>query len=458
MKKNISDEKLDEMLRNLYNSEVSESFEFKSNLIADKPEFNPQITVSGSEKHIKKKFIPAKIAAIAAAALIIVNIGIININDSNSTFSEPSNQNDSSSTFSEPSTQIADIPVGNCEVSLFDDYLKEFEYEINNFDYECIKVTANPETGSDEESQNYIYGSLCHDMNIVPAYENCSFIDSDISNQSLALTDEDFYFYIKKIIVPISENESAISFTRQSYLVWKDVNGNITKIRPSAEKVTAEDIENKLECSYYSDEPIQKLMSDFSNENCNVYIDNTLVRPAISDENRIGEPEVYMLYRYYAYMNINGQLTPIYSETVVYNSKSIIEVDDNYKETENIPFLYSNINDYNISIRKTFLWNCSDTEPDDVSSYISELNKNYWLETAETSSEYVSENMDETPMEFENDQEVMINEEPENINEIPMESENDQEVMINEEPENMDEIPMEFENNSEVMIERSYSD
>lgn len=393
MKKNISDEKLDEMLKNVYNSKVSENFEFKINSVPDKEEYNPEITVSGSEKHIKKTFRPSKLAAIAAAAFIIVSIGTYNLSEN--------------SGFSAPSTQISDIPVENVGTSLFDEYLEEFEYEINNFDYECIKVTPNAEPNSYEESQNYIYSDIYHDMKIIPAYENCSFIDTDGQKPSFPVTDEEFYCYIKKIDVPISENEATKFYTRQSYLVWKDADGNITKIRPSAEKVTAEELENKLDCNYDIDIPqkVDSLLNDLSDESKEVYIDDILVRPAVAEENRNGEPEVSIAYDYYVYVNINGQLVPVDVETMWYNSTSIMEFDDSYKATENIPFFDGQLDDGHVILKKTFFWDCSGNEPVDISSYIEELNENYWLETAErsanaepaeTSAEYVTESVETT--------------------------------------------------------------
>ena len=379
MKKNIDDKKLEKMLRNIYKSEPSHTFQYNSSYVPEKnteTAGNYEYTVSGTE-HIRRNFSISKFISIAAVCTIAVTSGAVYLGN-----------HISMNSHSAPAAQ-SDIPE---EKSLFDKYLEEFEYETGNFDYECIKVTANAEPDSYEESQNYIYGQLCRDMNIVPAYENCGFLDSDGSTQSLALPDEDFFFYIKKIYVPVSENETTQFYTRQSYLVWKDENGNITKIRPSAEKVTADDIENKLDCSYHDiRDSVENILNNFSDENTEVYIDDTLVRPAVPEENRIGEPKVSVLYNYYAYININGQLTPVNSETVVYNSESVMEFDDSYKATENIPFFYGEINDRTVSIRKTFFWNCSDIEPADISSYIAELNDNYWLETAEVSLEYITE-------------------------------------------------------------------
>lgn len=383
MKKNLDNKKLDEMLENIYKSEPSHTFQYNSSYVSEKhteTAQNSEYVVSGVE-HIRKGISPAKFVSIAAACIIAVTSGAVYLGNhvSMSGYSSPAAQSDISDI-----TDEADISE---EKSLFDKYLEEFEYETSNFDYECIKVTPNAEPNSYEKNQNYIYSDICHDVNIVPAYENCSFIDTDGSSQSFAVTDEEFYCYIKKIDVPISENEATKFYTRQSYLVWKDADGNITKIRPSAEKVTAEELENKLDCNYDIDIPqkVDSLLNDLSDESKEVYIDDILVRPAVAEENRNGEPEVSIAYDYYVYVNFNGQLVPVDVETMWYNSTSIMDFDDNYKATKNIPLFNAYVDDGHVILKKTFFWDCSGDEPVDISSYIAELNNNYWLETAERS-------------------------------------------------------------------------
>ncbi|MGN0605091.1 MAG: hypothetical protein ACI4JM_01080 [Oscillospiraceae bacterium] len=383
MKKNIDNKKLDEMLENIYKSEPSHTFQYNSSYVSEKhteTAQNSEYVVSGVE-HIRKGISPAKFVSIAAACIIAVTSGAVYLGNHVSTggYSSPAAQSDISDI-----TDEADISE---EKSLFDKYLEEFEYEISNFDYECIKVTPNAEPNSYEESQNYIYSDICHDVNIVPAYENCSFIDTDGSSQSFAVTDEEFYCYIKKIDVPISENEATKFYTRQSYLVWKDADGNITKIRPSAEKVTADELENKLDCNYDIDIPqkVDSLLNDLSDESKEVYINDILVRPAVAEENRNGEPKISIVYNYYVYVNFNGQLVPVNAETMWYNSTSIMEFDDSYKATKNIPFFDGQLDNGHVILKKTFFWDCSGDEPVDISSYIAELNNNYWLETAERS-------------------------------------------------------------------------
>ncbi len=136
MKKNISDENLDKMLENLYNSEVSEKFEFKSNYITNKTEYNPEITVSGSEKHINKTFSPAKLTAIAAAALIMVSIGTYGLS-SNTEFSAPSSQlsDTAVNNISEPAETTAENISENIETA---ETSMENTYENQTIDKEYI--------------------------------------------------------------------------------------------------------------------------------------------------------------------------------------------------------------------------------------------------------------------------------------------------------------------------------
>lgn len=404
--KKPDDKKLDEMLYNIYNSKADRVFHFS----AEENTEDHKVYKSRAEQCRRKSFSHSKVCAIAAACLITVGVGTIFFEDIGSSRNPAST--------SEISTdESADYQIGTAiksgsgtEQSVFEQYLEEFEYETANFDYECIKVTANPEPDSFEENQNRFYADLCYDMNIVPAYENCTFIDSDISNQSLAVTDEDFYFYIKKTNAVISENDSeaAVSendlnmyscYTRQSYLVWKDSDGNITKIRPSAEKVSAEDIQNMPEFNDYYNltySTIENIMQNFADEDYPVYIDDVLVRPAVPDEDKIGEPTVEVSYDYHAYVYYNGQFVPVNAQTLYYSTSSAISFGDEYKETENIPFFRVKTDeDGNISMKKTIIWDCSGDEPVDISSYIVSINDVYWFETAvrtESSADDEAEN------------------------------------------------------------------
>ena len=404
--KKPDDKKLDEMLYNIYNSKADRVFHFS----AEENTEDHKVYKSHAEHCRRKSFSHSKVCAIAAACLITVGVGTIFFEDIGSSRNPAST--------SEISTdESADYQIGTAiksgsgtEQSVFEQYLEEFEYETANFDYECIKVTANPEPDSFEENQNRFYADLCYDMNIVPAYENCTFIDSDISNQSLAVTDEDFYFYIKKTNAVISENDSeaAVSendlnmyscYTRQSYLVWKDSDGNITKIRPSAEKVSAEDIQNMPEFNDYYNltySTIENIMQNFADEDYPVYIDDVLVRPAVPEENQIGEPSVEVSYDYRAYVYYNGQFVPVNAQTLYYSTSSVMSFGDEYKETENIPFFNSKTDENgDISMKKTIIWDCSGDEPVDISSYIVSINDVYWFETAvrtESSADDEAEN------------------------------------------------------------------
>ena len=396
--KKPDDKKLDEMLYNIYNSKADRVFHFS----AEENTEDHKVYKSRAEQCRRKSFSHSKVCAIAAACLITVGVGTIFFEDIGSSRNPAST--------SEISTdETADYQIGTAiksgsgtEQSVFEQYLEEFEYETSNFDYECIKVTANPEPDSFEENQNRFYADLCYDMNIVPAYENCTFIDSDNSNQSIAVTDEDFYFYIKKTDAVISENDSETAdscYTRQSYLIWKDSDGTITKIRPSSEKVSAKDIQNMPEFNNYYNLPyseIENIMQNFADEDYPVYIDDVLVRPAVPEENQIGEPSVEVSYDYRAYVYYNGQFVPVNAQTLYYSTSSVMYFGDEYKETENIPFFNAKIDENSdISMKKTIIWDCSGDEPVDISSYIVSINDTYWFETAvrtESSADDEAEN------------------------------------------------------------------
>lgn len=380
MKKYIKDEKIEEMLKKIYNSELSHNFQFNSNIISEKTQDNRkniEISVSGSEYSSKKTFSPAKICAVAAAAIMTVSIGAFSLMENTNAFS--------------PSSQFSE----NTETSLFDEYLKEFEYEINNFDYECIMVTPEEMYSDDENEQhlietgNEIYTQLCYAMNIIPEYEGCQFINNTDGTVSLK-SDSQFYCYIKKIgeydYTENNEEYTADIYSRQSYLIWKDENGNITKIRPSKEKSTINEtdfIESmNADSVINSNQEAISAMNNFNTIENDVYINDVLIREEIAKYSSIFVSKSISQYNYYMCFETDDKFIPVSLSSVSYFTNAPLNF-ENSDEICSIPLLYAYIDNGYFYFNKTFANDCSGNEIIDISDKIEEANNNYWLETAE---------------------------------------------------------------------------
>ncbi len=405
--KKISDEKLDNMLKDIYNSKV-DSFEFKSNYISSEEKFTPEITVSGAESCKKHSFRPSKMVAIAAAAILAVGVGIYSLPPVD--------------TF-QPATIMEETE------NLFEKYLEEFTYETENFNYSSVKVSANPQNEF-EVSQNILYADLCSTMQLVPAYENCTFKECFDGSTSLQVeTDENFYFYLKCI----PKSDGSHYYTRQAYLVWKDENDNITKIIPSSEKIDTNKEFPAISQSLIDSASTycNSLMEQFSDSTKPVYLDDILIRPEMTTET--DKEYCYSEYDYLSYMNIDGVETPVSVSSTHYwtfaqmNHENPDFVTERLKE---IPMLRCWINEDYYTYDKIFYHDLSSGEPVDISTKVEEMNNNYWLEPAvntETEkeetlqTEFVSEETTQEIITTENviEEFEVVQQVPEGITNIP---------------------------------------
>lgn len=383
--KQSDDQKLDEMLYNIYNSKATRVFYFS----ADKDTENDKVFKSHAEHSRRKYFSHSRICAIAAAFLVTVGIGTIFFDDLSSSRTPAS-----VSEISEAATpDKSDYPLRAAydeynadtdtdEKSLFEQYLEEFEYEMENFNYQVLKIV--PFTADTLDNDNEMYKMLC-DMNIIPQHDSLwTYTDENGNNIIYSDSESEFYLCIK----------CDDFITRQSYLVWTDENGDISKIIPSSEKFSDEDINNSenieinVNAENIIDEKVNRVSEimnnivNYSNEDIKNSIDYSFLLSLTASVNQGAEnaeyPDIYNIENFYVneyffYCISDGKIIPVMcvcSEYSVYTEK--------YHES--------------------LFFDCSGDTPVYITEQISDKNKNYWLDMAvssyDSSSEVCEESID----------------------------------------------------------------
>lgn len=369
--KQSDDKKLDEMLYNIYNSKAARVFYFS----ADKDTENNKVFKSHAEHSRRKYFSYSGICAIAAAFLLIVGIGTVFFNDFSSSRTPASVSGISETVTPDkpdyPLTAMYDDEYNadtNTEKSLFEQYIEEFEYETENFNYQVLKIV--PLTYDTSDNDNEMYKMLC-DMNIIPEHDSL-WIYTDENGNNIIYSDfeSEFYMYIK-----ITDSNI---ITRQSYLVWTDENGNILKIIPSSEKFSDEDINNSesieinvnaLNIIYEKVDFVSEIINNIENYSDEDIKNNdySLLRSLTASVNQEAENAEYSsienfnIYVSHFYYISDEKIIPVMcigSEYTVYT--------DNYHES--------------------MFFDCSGDTPFDITEQISDENKNYWLDIAVSDS------------------------------------------------------------------------
>lgn len=225
----MSDEKLEEMLKTVMNSEVPEDMQFKI------PENESELkVVHFDRKKSVRRFAAGAVSLCAALALVLLPAQFINKNADNTGI-------DSSESGSK---------------SQFEKYIEEYNYEIKNHEYEKILPSEN---GQEKEIFRFL-GLL---PEIREGYETEVFV------RTVGFEEEKIY-------------------TRQAYVVWYDHNDEINALMPSSEK-TESDISSSLFAGENgAQKVINNLLDSFGNRNRNVSFEGKLIRPELTEY-----PDVY---------------------------------------------------------------------------------------------------------------------------------------------------------------------
>lgn len=368
--KQSDDQKLDEMLYNIYNSKAKRVFYFS----AEKNTENDKVFKSHAEHSRRKYFSHSGICAIAAAFLVTVGIGTIFFDDLSSSITPAS-----VSEVSETSllTGESDYSYGavyddtDTEKSIFEQYLEEFKYETENFNYQALRIV--PYTSDTSDSDNELYEMLSN-MNIIPQCDSLWIYTYENGN-NIIYSDSESELYL---CIKLTDSDI---ITRQSYLVWTDENGDISKIIPSSEKFSDEDMNNSenikinVNASNIIDEKVNRVseiinnIEDYSNEDIKNSIDYSFLLSLTASGNQGAEnaeyPDIYnienfFVYEYYFYYINDGKIIPVMCVSSEYSAYT-----DKYHES--------------------LFFDCSGDTPFDITEQILDENKNYWLEKAVSS-------------------------------------------------------------------------
>lgn len=219
----MSDEKLEEMLKTVMNSEVPEDMQFK--IPENEAEFK---VVHFDRKKSVRRFAAGAVSLCAALALVLLPAQFINKNADNTGIDS-----------SESETK-----------SQFEKYIDEYNYEIKNHDYEKILPSVN--------GQEEIFRFLGLLPEIKEGYKTEIFV------RTVGFGEEKIY-------------------TRQAYVVWYDHNDEINAVMPSSEK-TESDISSSLFAGENGVEKVMNnLMDKFGNHNRDVSFEGKLIRPKLTE-------------------------------------------------------------------------------------------------------------------------------------------------------------------------------
>ena len=219
----MSDEKLEEMLKTVMNSEVPEDMQFK--IPENEAEFK---VVHFDRKKSVLRFAAGAVSLCAALVLVLLPAQFTNKNADNTGI-------DSSESESK---------------SQFEKYIDEYNYEIKNYDYEKILPSVN--------GQEEIFRFLGLLPEIREGYETEVFV------RTVGFGEEKIY-------------------TRQAYVVWYDHNDEINAVMPSSEK-TESDISSSLFAGENGVEKVMNnLMDKFGNHNRDVSFEGKLIRPKLTE-------------------------------------------------------------------------------------------------------------------------------------------------------------------------------
>ena len=219
----MSDEKLEEMLKTVMNSEIPEDMQFK--IPENEAEFK---VVHFDRKKSVRRFAAGAVSLCAALVLVLLPAQFTNKNADNTGI-------DSSESESK---------------SQFEKYIDEYNYEIKNHDYEKILPSVN--------GQEEIFRFLGLLPEIRDGYETEVFV------RTVGFGEEKIY-------------------TRQAYVVWYDHNDEINAVMPSSEK-TESDISSSLFAGENGVEKVMNnLMDKFGNHNRDVSFEGKLIRPKLTE-------------------------------------------------------------------------------------------------------------------------------------------------------------------------------
>lgn len=272
MKKKLSDEKLEKMLVNMFDSEVPEDLQFSDEKRAG------EMHVSVKRK-VKKHGSWTLGAAACAAALIIAVPAVFRLSDrNNGSINDP------------------EILSEQSENEIFRDDLRDFKRETADYIYICEEL----------KDSKYYKEYFDHPFDNGPV--------SDMTGVFYALglipeNTENAYLYVKTIKTPDGINV----ITRQAYIVWYDKKGDVSAVMKTNETVSDDEAALISRGSIFkgvknSDSGFSVLESRFISGNSEVSYEGKIIRPLISDSGIKSRIETD---RFRAYISSGGTMKPV---------------------------------------------------------------------------------------------------------------------------------------------------